>query len=926
MSIDTLIINSAFEEPKFHWHYSAETKSFRKAEGRRRAGYLVASSRSSSDDHGVFVELELANKIRARATKWRLDGYPGITSTTKTLLDHWKTFDDHSDKRFFFCQLEAIEAIIWAHEAPAAYKVGIDIPSDGGLFQRYCSKMATGSGKTVVIALLVTWMVLNKVAAPKDKRFSRNILIVAPGVTVRNRLQILDPANDANFYQSFGTAPSSLYERLRQGNVIITNWHNFFWESDEKLAKKKSVDKRGPMSDEAYVRSVLGEFHVEKDWLVINDEAHHAWRVPAESKERGQNKEDIDATVWIGGLDRINKARGIIACHDFSATPFAPSGKKSSEEALFEWIISDFGLNDAIEAGLVKTPKIVVRDDGKLSKEYKSRFFHIYNDDEVKTDLSRKADETEPLPSLVVAAYYHLGKHWRETAKDWSESESPVPPVMITVANNINTARRIRNAFESSVVKIPELCEMSRTIQVDSKMLDDADDQFDTVELPESEFETDMSSLNKMDRSAYVRRIVDTVGQIGKPGQFIQNIISVEMLTEGWDCKTVTHIMGLRAFSSQLLCEQVVGRGLRRTSYDVNPETGLFEPEYVNIFGVPFSFIPHETSGTSKGSGFEAKTKVEPISARAEFKIVWPNVVRINHNLKATLSLNVKQIEQLELDAKDSPLLSQMAPMVDGKPSLENISEIKLVELADERRLQKIIFEVALEILPTLKAELNAKHNYDVLLAQLVPLVESVISSDRIAIKPLAYQTDDVRRRIVLTLNMQKIVQHIRHAIRFQNKETLDLVFDDIQPIRSTEDMLPWWTSRPVLPTKKSQINFVVMDSTWEGVEAAELDQNDKVSAWVKNDHLGFYIEYIWNGVPRKYIPDFIIRLKNGLHMLLEVKGQEAERDRVKRRFLEEWVAAVNANGAFGSWVQEVSYSPGEVADLIEKHCAAMPS
>lgn len=921
MSIDTLIINSPYEEPKSYWEYQPETRKFKKVDGRRKAGYLVSSGRKSSpDDHGVFVELETVNKIRVRVKKWRDDGYPGTTSTTKTLIEHWHNLDKASDKRLFFCQIEAIETIIWIHEAPESYKVGIEIDGDGGDFRRYCSKMATGSGKTVVMSLVLTWMILNSIANPRDARFSRNILIVAPGVTVRNRLQVLIPSHENNFYQSFGTAPSSLFERLRQGNVIVTNWHNLSWDSEEQLAKKKTVDKRGPMSDEAYVRGVLGEFQSEKNWIVINDEAHHAWRVPAESKTRGTSKEEIEATVWVGGLDRINRARNIICCHDFSATPFAPSGKKSSEEALFSWIISDFGLNDAIESGLVKTPKVVVRDDGKLSNEYKSRFFHIYNDEDVKSDLSRKAEEWEPLPDLAIAAYYHLGKHWRETAIEWSRSSSAVPPVMITVANNINTAKRIKYAFDNGIIKIPELCDPGRTIQVDSKMLEGVDSQFDSIDLPDEAYDTDMSTMSKSDRERYIRHVVDTVGQIGKPGQFIQNIVSVEMLTEGWDCKTVTHIMGLRAFSSQLLCEQVVGRGLRRTSYDVNEKTGLFEPEYVNIFGVPFSFIPHETAGTSKGGGFVAKTRIEPLYERREFKISWPNIIRIDHNLKSELHIDLKKVEKLEIDAKDTPLLSQLAPMVDGKANLDSISEIKLVELANERRLQRIIFEMALEMLPAIQSELSINMNRDVLLGQLVHIVERSIKSDIISIRPMSYQTNDLKRRLVLTLNMQKIIQHIRHAIRFQNKQKLDLVFDEVQPIMSTEDMLPWWTGRPVLTTKKSQINFVVLDSTWEGVEATELDENPEVTAWAKNDHLGFKVEYLWNGSPRKYIPDFIIRLRSGKNLILEVKGQESEKDRVKRRFLEEWVEAVNEDGRFGQWVCDVSYSPGDIADIIEKH------
>ncbi len=263
--------------------------------------------------------------------------------------------------------------------------------------------MATGSGKTIVMAMVIAWHILNKVTYPQDTRFSKNVLVVAPGLTVKSRLAVLEPSHPANYYEAFRIVPDALMETLRQGRVIVRNWHALNWESEEKIRKKRSVDKRGAKSNEAYVRDVLGDMASAQNILVINDEAHHAWRVPAESKIKGVSKDEIEeATKWVGGLDRINQARGVLTAYDFSATPFAPSGKKSSEEALFGWIVSDFGLNDAIESGLVKTPRVVVRDDAMPdAKTYKSRLYHIYNDPEVKDDLNRRAEPEEPLPDLV---------------------------------------------------------------------------------------------------------------------------------------------------------------------------------------------------------------------------------------------------------------------------------------------------------------------------------------------------------------------------------------------------------------------------------------------------------------------------------------------------------------------------------------------
>jgi type III restriction enzyme len=477
-TIDRLIINSPYEEPTRYWHYNRERRTFSLEEGRRPAGYVIASPGSQVfDDPGIFVEIPLVNQIRPRVKAWRDAGYPGVTGITKRLLEHWTNPEEFETRRFFFCQMEAAETLIWLAEAPAAEKVGIEIPSDGGAFQRLCAKMATGSGKTIVMAMMIAWHILNKVIYPPDTRFSKHVLVVAPGLTVKSRLAVLEPSHPGNYYEAFSILPSALLDKLRQGKIIIRNWHALNWESAEKIAKKRSVDKRGPKSDEAYVRDVLGDMANAHNILVVNDEAHHAWRVPAESKVKGVSKDELEeATKWVGGLDRINQARGLLTCYAFSATPFAPSGKKSSEEALFGWIISDFGLNDAIESGLVKTPRVVVRDDAVPdARTYKSRLYHIYNDPEVKDDLNRKAEPEEPLPDLVINGYYLLGYDWRETAEAWKDAGFKTPPVMITVANRTETAARIKYAFDLRKVHIDELCDPERTLHIDSKVLETAE-------------------------------------------------------------------------------------------------------------------------------------------------------------------------------------------------------------------------------------------------------------------------------------------------------------------------------------------------------------------------------------------------------------------------------------------------------------------
>ncbi len=933
-NIDRLIINSPHEEPGQHWFYDRENRDFHIKGGRRPAGYIIATPDSKGfDDPGFFVKIERVNQIRPRVKAWRESGYPGVTGITKRLLEHWQDPEERKDRRFFFCQLEAIETLIWLTEAPAAEKVGINIQGDGGAFERWCSKMATGSGKTIIMAMIIAWNFLNKVTSPTDARYSKNVLVVAPGLTVKSRLQVLQPTNPDNYYEEFNIVPASLMDKLRQGKIQIQNWHTLAWDTQEKLDAKvkkghlRSVDKRKrtEISGEAYVRQVLGDMANSRNILVINDEAHHAWRMNPEAvgkyKRTGSDKDSAEeATIWVGGLDRIHKQRGVLRCFDMSATPFTPSGKKSAEEALFTWIVSDFGLNDAIESGLVKTPRVVVRDDSIATKELKSRLYHIYADDEVKDDINRKADATEPLPDLLINAYYLLGKDWQETKNEWENVGHNVPPVMITVANRTETSARIKYAFDHNQILIPELCDADKTLQIDSKILKEAESETESVEIKietGAEGKKITPKLTKKQQAELLRQTVDTVGREGEPGEQVQNVISVGMLSEGWDAKTVTHIMGLRAFSSQLLCEQVVGRGLRRVSYDVGDD-GLFEPEYVNIFGVPFTFLPHEGGDGPPPPPPKPKTKIEPIKEKSKHEITWPNILRIDHVYKPILSLNWDNVKTLEIDPYESITEAVLAAIISGKPNQAVKAAIGLEKIAEDTRVQTIVFRIASTIYNSEKRP-DWKGSKEIFLAQVVMLVEEFIQSDKITIKHDLFHQDDSKKKILMILNMNKIIQHIWSEIRAENTEKLTPVFDKENPIKSTSGVRTWYTSKPCEWVEKSHISHCVYDSGWEAAEAYFLEKSGLVKSFVKNDHLGFAILYNHKGVIRKYYPDFIIRLANGEFMILETKGKDSQQNQTKREYLNEWVKAVNEQGGFGKWHWDVSFEPSDVESKIKK-------
>ena len=244
---DKLICNSAFVEPVRHWKYDAKYGLFDRVEQRREAGYLVATpGKQKWDDPGHFVRLELVNRIRPLVKAWRESNYAGgITGTTRRLLEHWYDVSQRDNRRFFFCQLEAIETLIWLAEVADLKAEGIEIPSDGGPFSRWCTKLATGTGKTVVMAMLIAWQTLNKAADKTDDRFSTNFLVLAPGLTVKNRLSVLvpdSPGSLGNYYDEFCIVPSGMIDQLRHGRVLVHNWHKLDWQTDEQIAKRRSVE------------------------------------------------------------------------------------------------------------------------------------------------------------------------------------------------------------------------------------------------------------------------------------------------------------------------------------------------------------------------------------------------------------------------------------------------------------------------------------------------------------------------------------------------------------------------------------------------------------------------------------------------------------------------------------------------------------
>lgn len=926
----SLIINSPFDRPSRHW--ADKGGRLELTDGRRPAGYEVFDTRNNTRR---TEPLEQVMRIRARVDAWREAGYPGVTSVTRSLLEHWHDREARQHP-FYFCQLEAIETLIWWVEASPDYKQGIHVPGDGGSWQRLCNKMATGSGKTTLMAMIITWQVLNAQTYPKrNKDFSSAIFIVAPGLTVRERLQVLMPGNPANVYDEFELCPTeALRQRLNRAELLVENWHTLMPLKEPD----RSVVKKGAESDEAFTKRVLGKLAGYRDLIVINDEAHHAYRMSAEDKRNRETKKrakemglDIEeATRWVEGLDRIHGTRRIQRCFDLSATPFAPTGRANTEKGLFGWIISDFGLNDAIEAGLVKTPRVVVRDSSvPNAATLRPKLYHLYREKEVSEDLNRRgAEPHEDLPKLIQDAYTLLGADWLETLKSWQEAGHTSPPVMLTVCNKTETAARIEHYFAHGEAYWRELHDKDKLLRVDSKVLDKAEkgenstadkDYEERLKAIVSaaglarEKEADLLQLKKED---LLRTIVDNVGKRGTPGQKLQNVISVAMLSEGWDAKNVTHIMGLRAFTSQLLCEQVIGRGLRRVSYEMD-EDGLFLPEYVNIFGVPLSIFQDASGSAIAPPPPKPSTAIEAMDERNALEIRWPNILRVDPIVRPVLDVKWAELGVLELDPTKTPITADLAPALGEASDLSKVQRIDLEKAPEAFRLQELLFKAARSGYEEMKGSFPGSPGY--LMAQLVRLLEQFFRSDKLLI-PSEYHSEPLRKRILLALNRDLVVRHLLQHVYSKNSERIEPIFDEEFPIGSTRNMRTWYTTRPVIVTQRSQISHMVGDSTWEGQAANILETSEHVQAYAKNDHLGFQIYYLWNGSRRRFVPDFLIRFTNGKTLVLEIKGEDSPQNKAKRDALDLWVQGVNQKGGFGRWCWDVAFHPSQIHDVINCH------
>ena len=981
--VEQPILCNPYEEPDAHWVYDTDTGEATKQPGRREAGYWYKTQRTGTEQIQMrFIQeeqrddLPLVNALRADVKRWRAANYRNATNVTRELLRHWTRED--KERRLFFCQREAVETIIYIAEIlkggkkpgfnPLFTKADlaklVDPPNTPDIpdLIRYGCKMATGSGKTVVMAMLIAWAFCNRGKVPSDERFPAAALVVCPNLTIKERLQVLRPESPDNYYDAFELIPTKLRPLLNRGKVLVTNWHQFAPESEHSEGGQSyAVVNKGEETPDAFAKRVLGELHERAPIMVLNDEGHHAYRpAPADEKlSADEKKEREEATVWIEGLDTINRACGVRFCVDLSATPFYIQGSGHPEGSPFPWLVSDFGLVDAIESGITKIPRLPVSD---TTGRPEPKFFRLWEaiQEEIPPADRLPGRARKPKPEAVYReaedALNTLASQWKERfeyIQEASDAQDKTPPVMIIVCDNTDIAahffekisgeevreaiddngnrgrgrrkRQIQTVYGQGAV-FPDMLSntesSSRTLRIDSKMLAAA--------------ESEDPQKNRTQAAEDLRQVIATIGKQGRPGAQIRCVVSVAMLNEGWDANNVTHILGLRAFSSQLLCEQVVGRGLRRMNYTPNPETGLLTEEYVDVYGIPFSVIPFKGRPKNKREPIDKpKNHVRAIPERSDFEVRFPVVEGYAFALKKDeIRADINSITPLRLDLADTPTAVFVKPAAGygiGTPTSLGPGEATLQDREayyKTTHIQAIKFEISRRIITALvgdrehqpdpnsnpKLRLQSRHR---LFPQVFRLVDTYVD------KKVDFNTCDpceIGHEKYVTRIVERLLTAIQPA-ETEGEPPLLPILNRYKPI-GTSSEVDFMTTRACHGTQRSHINQVALDTQrWERSACFWLEASEVVAYYVRNDHMGFGIPYEYTGVSHSYEPDFIVRLKNDIHLILEIKGYEDDQELAKYAGARRWVSAVNNWGDLGKWDFHVCKDPQqlrhELASLV---------
>ena len=973
---DHPIINSPYEVPNYHYKldtYGEPSLDCPPVSSRRESKYSApvpkARKKKSQDNQSVmpmhpadgistedqeYNPTPIINEIRRHVAGWRVKKESDweVTPPTARLLNHWREYE-FIGIRPFFCQIEAVETIIWLTEvAPkhAKYKPILDHIKNANEsanpdLTRLAMKMATGAGKTTVMAMLIAWHVANAEATPNSNKYSDGFLIVTPGITIRDRLRVLLPRDPDNYYEKNELVPREMLQTMKKAKIFITNYHAFQRQDVMKLNKTSRAFMQGhgaPLKTEETDKEMAQRMAKNlrgsnmKNICVINDEAHHCYEEKQGNNQiktlKGDEKKDAEtenkaARVWINGLKAFQKRFGLGAIYDLSATPFFLNGSGWREGTLFPWVVSDFSLIDAIECGIVKLPRVPIADN-TISGEESPVFRNLW--DHIGKDMPKKGRQNlnpQDIPETLQNALDQLYALYKKTDDVWRKSGVDTPPVFIVVCNNTTTSKLIFDYIagwtrtdENGVEHVEHgrfdlfnnfdennrLLPQSNTFLIDSREIESRtiDEKFLAIAKPQIEqFKRDRNqrmgagNKDKVSDSELLREVMNTVGKKGKLGGKIRCVVSVSMLTEGWDTNTVTHILGVRAFGTQLLCEQVVGRGLRRRNYELN-EKGMFDVEYADILGIPFAFTASPQIATVNPP--KNMYRVEAMKDRADAEIIFPRVTGYHVDLPR------ERLQATFTEGSIYPISPEtIGPTETLLQGLVGESITLTAQDLENRRHSTIVFQLAKRLI---EKHFRDKEGY--------PEWHLFWDAKRICNQWLSegyLQCEG--ETFPWMLGYPKIggnaTEHIYKAIvrKMDKGGDAQVLLDSYNKTGTTRHVNFVTSKEPWATNEKSHINYVISDSNWELKFASAVQDHPQVISYVKNHSLGFEVPYQYDKKSHKYIPDFIVKIDDGrgahdpLYLVVEIKGFPDASEKIKSEtMLTQWIPGVNNAGSYGRW------------------------
>ena len=975
---DHPILNSPYEYPGRHWELDDDGQPTQQIKTSRRSAEFITpipkprkrkavahqeqivfdEGKGLSTQEQQYDPTPLINQLRRHVEEWRAIPNPSdwkVTPETARLLQHWR-HHNFGGIRPFFCQVEALETVIWLTEvAPQSGKTGktfLDHIADGNRdanpeLMRLALKLATGTGKTAVMAMIIAWQTINAVRRPQSSRFTRGFLVVTPGLTIRDRLRVLQPNDPYSYYESRELVPSDMLPDLERAKIIITNFHAFKLRERIDVSKggRSLLQGRGPVletgeTEGQMIQRVMPDLMGMKNILVLNDEAHHCYREkPGEedpSDLKGDEKKEAEknneaARMWISGLEAVNRKLGVARVIDLSATPFFLRGSGYAEGTLFPWTMNDFSLMDAIECGIVKLPRVPVADNipgGEMPK-FRNLWECIGKRMPKKGRGKSKTLDPLSLPVELQTALEALYGHYDKTFDLWQKAGMHTPPCFIIVCQNTSISKLVHdyisgfhreNEDGSTTLENGRLALFRnfdehgnqlgrpRTLLIDSEQLESGDaldknframasEEIDRFRREIVERTGDRTQAESITDQDLLREVMNTVGQEGRLGDSIRCVVSVSMLTEGWDARTVTHVLGVRAFGTQLLCEQVIGRALRRQSYDLNDD-GLFSVEYADILGIPFDF-------TAKPVIAAPQPPRETIHVRAvrperdHLEIRFPHVQGYRVELPE---------ERLTAEFNDDSILELTPELVGPSRTLNSgiIGEgvdLNLIHTGDLRR-STIIFHVASRLLYTKWRDPGEDPKLH-LFGQLKRITRQWLD-DCLVCKGGTYPAQLMYQELA-DMACERITAGITRAL--VGERPVKAVLDPYNPSGSTMhvNFTTSKTDRWETDARRCHVNWVILDSDWEGEFCRVAESHPRVPAYVKNHNLGLDVPYRYGSQARTYVPDFIVLVDDGhedpLHLIVEIKGYRREDAKEKKSTMETyWVPGVNNHGGYGRW------------------------